>query len=288
MNASLEVNKLDIYLQASDFFRRCSSFLCEQEAQNNLILGIGGILGTPTSPYKDFFLASVGSTSIEGAFLMTPPHKMIVSSPASERSMQLVIDKVASTSIPISGVNGPSTISEQFADFWTSTTGQDVKLSTNLFCYKLSSVQPITFSSGSTRLATQNDFELLVRWSHQFDIDAGVHQREDSLIRNVVKNGIEEGHYYLWVDEQPVSLVRTSGTTPSGIRISSVYTPLEHRGRGYASSLVAQVSELQLAGGKRFCFLFTDATNLTSNKIYQCIGYEKVCGFQEYSFQRSR
>jgi predicted GNAT family acetyltransferase len=39
-----------------------------------------------------------------------------------------------------------------------------------------------------------------------------------------------------------------------------------------------------LDSGKKFCFLFTDQANPTSNSIYQKIGYEPVCDFHEYTF----
>jgi predicted GNAT family acetyltransferase len=64
-----------------------------------------------------------------------------------------------------------------------------------------------------------------------------------------------------------------------------VYTPPALRGRGYASALVAAVSQAQLDAGRRFCFLFTDLANPTSNRIYQDIGYEAVCDVDEYRFE---
>ena len=39
-----------------------------------------------------------------------------------------------------------------------------------------------------------------------------------------------------------------------------------------------------LDGGLRFCFLFTDLANPTSNSIYQRIGYEPVSDFDFWSF----
>jgi hypothetical protein len=41
-------------------------------AENNVVLGIAAKLGTPGSPFPDFFLASFGDGPIEGAFMMTP------------------------------------------------------------------------------------------------------------------------------------------------------------------------------------------------------------------------
>ena len=83
---------------------------------------------------------------------------------------------------------------------------------------------------------------------------------------------------------EPVSFCGFSGRTPHGIRIGPVYTPPEHRGHGYATSLVAEVSAELLAVGYEFCFLFTDLANPTSNAIYQRIGYERVCECRQLAF----
>jgi predicted GNAT family acetyltransferase len=91
---------------------------------------------------------------------------------------------------------------------------------------------------------------------------------------------------YLWVDEgHPVSMTGVGGLTPNGIRVGPVYTPRADRGRGYASNLVAQVSQAQLDAGRTFVFLFTDLANPTSNKIYQAIGYEPVSDLDEWEFE---
>ena len=57
-----------------------------------------------------------------------------------------------------------------------------------------------------------------------------------------------------------------------------MYTPPELRGRGYATALTAELSQRLLdgrlfEGGRRFCFLYTDLANPTSNAIYERIGY---------------
>ena len=67
-----------------------------------------------------------------------------------------------------------------------------------------------------------------------------------------------------------------SSPTPNGIRVGPVYTPPQRRGRGYASALTAAVSAALLHDGRRFCFLFTNLANPTSNAIYQAIGYRPV------------
>jgi predicted GNAT family acetyltransferase len=94
---------------------------------------------------------------------------------------------------------------------------------------------------------------------------------------------IEDRSAWFWeTDGQRVSLAVAVGPTPNGIRIGRVYTPPERRGHGYASNLVAQLSAQLLAQGKKFCYLFTDIANPTSNSIYQKIGYRAVSDLTSY------
>ena len=44
------------------------------------------------------------------------------------------------------------------------------------------------------------------------------------------------------------------------------------------------MSAEQLAAGRHFCFLYTDLSNPTSNKIYVEIGYRRVCDAIQYAF----
>ncbi|HWN22194.1 MAG TPA: GNAT family N-acetyltransferase, partial [Gaiellaceae bacterium] len=91
--------------------------------------------------------------------------------------------------------------------------------------------------------------------------------------------------FVLWEDGgEAVSATAFGSSTPNGSRIGPVYTPPERRGHGYASALVAEVSQARLDAGKRFCFLYTDLANPTSNKIYVDLGYERVCDSVELDF----
>ena len=72
--------------------------------------------------------------------------------------------------------------------------------------------------------------------------------------------------------------------TPNGLRVGPVYTPPELRGRGFATAVTAEVTARALAAGRRFCFLFTDLANPTSNAIYQRIGYRPVCDVDQWAF----
>jgi predicted GNAT family acetyltransferase len=73
--------------------------------------------------------------------------------------------------------------------------------------------------------------------------------------------------------------------TPRGESISYVYTPPEHRRRGYATAVVARLSQEILDEGKQFCSLYTDLSNATSNSIYRKIGYRPIADVIEMHFE---
>jgi uncharacterized protein len=81
----------------------------------------------------------------------------------------------------------------------------------------------------------------------------------------------------------PVSLAAGRQFSSTAGRIGSVYTPPEYRRKGYATACVAALSQKLLDEGCERCFLLTDLANLTSNHIYQEIGYIPVCDWHEYS-----
>jgi predicted GNAT family acetyltransferase len=121
----------------------------------------------------------------------------------------------------------------------------------------------------------------MLKWGDGFARDVHLDHPPD---RERILHLIQSGSRFVWRDGDLVSMAGATGATPNGIRINSVYTPDEHRRHGYASALVAALSQRQLDAGRRFCFLFTDLANPTSNSIYQRIGYQPVSVFGEYSF----
>jgi predicted GNAT family acetyltransferase len=95
---------------------------------------------------------------------------------------------------------------------------------------------------------------------------------EDSMLRRIL-----DGRVFVWVDESGAPVHVTGSNAPSFgvVRIGPVYTPKEHRGRGYAAAAVFELSRAIQDSGARAC-LFTDQANPTSNALYQRLGYRAV------------
>jgi predicted GNAT family acetyltransferase len=129
---------------------------------------------------------------------------------------------------------------------------------------------------------------------HAFAEEALPHERRepgDANVERALDDRIRGGPgAALWVwerDDHVVAMAGYVGRTPNGIRVGPVYTPPEHRRRGYATSLVADLSRWLLEQGNRSCYLFTDLANPTSNAIYARIGYRRICDAVEYRFVRA-
>jgi len=121
------------------------------------------------------------------------------------------------------------------------------------------------------------DAELLVAWSVAFQKEALPNEVNPDQARRTVLLGIQDQRLYVWEDGgRPVSEAMATRPTPHGISIGLVYTPPELRRRGYATALVAELSQRMLDSGREFCTLFTDLANPISNSIYQKIGYQPI------------
>jgi hypothetical protein len=145
---------------------------------------------------------------------------------------------------------------------------------------------------GLSRQARADEVDELVELRLAFEEEAIGRVEDPALARASTEWRVREqsSRLGLWVHEvegQVTAMSGHSGPTPNGIRIGPVYTPPQHRGRGYASALVAAESQWLLDNGRSYCFLYTDLANPTSNSIYQRIGYRQIAQSAEYAFNRS-
>jgi hypothetical protein len=148
--------------------------------------------------------------------------------------------------------------------------------------YELRRVTPPRYSPGWLRPAGEKDSSLVVGWMEAFNQEAAPNNPPPDP--EATRRRIADGSIFLWDDNGPVSMALKTRPTQHGISVGAVYTPPEHRRRGYATSCVAVLSQQLLDAGFDYCTLFTDLSNPTSNDIYQQIGYRSVCDFREIKF----
>jgi uncharacterized protein len=274
-----------------DFLADAAPFLLRREAEHNLLFGIcSAIRATPEVFAEDpprFHTVANGSGRILAVTLRTPPFNQVISQVADPEAVDALAEALAGDALP--GLLAPPEVCARFLVRWQELTGNTARLEVAERIFRLVRViPPARPASGSWRLAAPRDRSLVADWLVAFSAEALPEQPPIPSPRETADRWIA-GTYrllYLWQDgDQIVSLVGAGGETPNGIRIGPVYTPPDARRRGYASALTAAASADQLARGRRFCFLFTDLANPTSNRIYQRIGYRPVCDVDDYTFE---
>ncbi|MFN8224510.1 MAG: GNAT family N-acetyltransferase [Gaiellales bacterium] len=267
---------------ASAFLELALPLLAEHEAVNCLPIGIAtGIRDQPDLYSERQFWVVVDGDVPVGAALRTPPHFLVL---ARERHAGSVAALAAAID-GIPGVTGPQPEVGEFARAWEARTGGNARVLREEAVHTLGSLDPAPPVAGRMHDATVADLELLLEWVIAFAAEAAgervpaVERHRASLQHRLESSS---GGVVLWrlPDGRPVSLAGYGGRTPEGIRIGPVYTPPPERGHGYASALVSTLTT-RLLTKHRFCFLFTDLANPTSNRIYARLGYERVGDIDE-------
>ena len=80
-------------------------------------------------------------------------------------------------------------------------------------------------------------------------------------MRALVPKRIERGQFWIWDDAGAVAFAGWTDAPPDAARVAPVYTPPRARGRGYATALVAALSQALLDEGRQRLFLITDLAN---------------------------
>ncbi|MBC8162818.1 MAG: GNAT family N-acetyltransferase [Roseiflexaceae bacterium] len=266
-----------------EFVAKAGPFLLAHEAEHGLMLSLCMVLeqGSPLYTEPPYFAVVEQHGLVVLAALMTPPRNLLISRCDEQAALASLAADVASFAPP--GVTGPVQSSALLAHL-LQLPDQPASKAMSMRLYRLDQVAPIGPVSGAMRRAEERDLHFLVNWFPAFQAEAlETHDsaRSEAQVRSFLGN--PSRGLMLWVDkDRPVSMTGYSHSTPTSSRVVAVYTPPEHRRRGYASALVAAVSQQQIDAGCSFLTLYTDLANPTSNHIYQQIGFRPVADADEW------
>jgi hypothetical protein len=220
------------------------------------------------------------------AAAMAPPRKIFLFSNRREcnQAMGILVNDLISGGWQVPGVFAPVEMATLFAQTTQTMSGRTYREGMLSRLYELRKVIPPKQVAGGLRLAEMGDLSLVTGWLISFwDEVMGNIGPEEAL--QEAEQRIKKQEIHLWIDNaRPVSMAAKSRPSTNGISIRLVFTPPEFRGHGYASAGVAALSQYCLDTGRKFCCLFTDVGNPTTNDIYQQIGYLPVTDFCEMTF----
>lgn len=266
-----------VHADAEAFLARARPWLMENEDEHNLLLGLASRLcGTPPSrgPERYWFATVEDRSRVWGCAFRTPPYKVGVTRMPLEAADAVAL-AVMERYPEIPAVFGPRDVAVAVAEVWVSRKGGVAHEGLPQRMYRLDRVTWPVGVPGGMRLARPDEQDTVDAWGEGFARDIGP---AFSTTRETRQQWVAEGGLWFWEDQgAPVSMALATGHTEHGVRIGYVYTPPDRRGRGYASALVAALSQRALDEGARFCVLYTDLTNPTSNAIYPRVGYRALC-----------
>ncbi|OIU71380.1 GNAT family N-acetyltransferase [Rossellomorea aquimaris] len=275
--------KLTKYKNINEYYKTVYPFLMKNEAENNLPLGLLNSIKSG-SRYKDPLLVSAEDEDgrIKGAFIMTPPHHMVSVLKINDEEYSTLAEKL-NTLLNEEGIEVPGFVSEKVSaekltQAWCNLKGCEHEIGMDQRIYKMDHVNEIELPEGRLIQPEEGHLTLLSDWIQRFTVETGVRPlTESEALERAEDMIVNENYLYFWEAEgKPVSMARGGRWTDNGITVNFVYTPKPYRKKGYASAVVAGLSS-KLLEDYKFCTLYTDLENPTSNKIYMDIGYVPVC-----------
>ena len=269
---------------ANQFYQQAKDYLLTQEVLNNLLLGIcNQLINHPEIYDSKAYLATVETGGkVVAVAMRTPPRNLILSNIQDLAALEAIAQDLHFYQEALPGILAPIIEAQTFAEQWRSLTGKSYQLKMAQRIFQIEQVQFSSQVDGYLRVAKESDRELLKSWHDAFCLEAlgKIESDGEKWVERQLKNGTA----FFWEDKATVSIACHIRSTPNGAGISIVYTPPEYRKKGYASFCVAALSQKLLEKEYKYCFLFTDLANPTSNHIYQEIGYQPVGDYNCYSF----
>jgi GNAT superfamily N-acetyltransferase len=278
------------YDDPATFHRDGAPVLLANVARNNLPLGILHVLKDQPEVYPTFHLwMAVRDGQPRGLAMQTEPYGVVLAEPLEEGAVDALAEAAVEDEGPLPGLVANLPWADRFAERVTALTGRRADRILNEGVWELTTVADVPTPDGAARAATPGDRDLLRGWIRAFLEEAlpPEHPRDD--VRTDLEIDLRlagrGGGYWLWQDDTEVALAGHRDLRGVGSRIGPVYTPPQHRRRGYATRLVAELSAARLSLEDPACYLYTDMKNPTSNAIYARVGYLRVCDAAEYAFR---
>jgi RimJ/RimL family protein N-acetyltransferase len=236
------------------------------------------------NPEPGRYWVAADDDAIVGVALQSPTTFFATLTPMARVHVTTLAESIAHTAPDLPGINGEAGTAAAFAGHWTEIRGIPAAPVLGQRLYQLGRLRPPDGVPGAGRVATDEEFDLGLAWLHAFHHDVGQPAQLEPGVQ--LRDRMAGGRLWIWDDEGPRAMVGFMRTVSGIARIGPVYTPPEHRRRGYAAACTAAVSQHVLDHHAEGCVLYTDLANPTSNAVYRRLGYEPVAETLRYRFGR--
>ena len=287
MNADASGMSVVRHVDPMTFLAAAASVLARDEAlASSYVAFANGLLRNPPAASESVYLATYAADGSQGAAVMRGLGGLWVGASdvaaAAAFADDVFAQRAAAQSMP-RGVVGLRPACDAFAHRWRTLTGRTHVMRVQLRNHKLTRVDAVPRPSGTARLATSADIDWVGAAQHDFIMEVRLPD-DAARLRALIPRRIEQGQIWIWEDAGAVAFAGWTDAPPDAARIAPVYTPPEARGHGYATALVADLSQALLDQGRQSLFLITDLANPISNVIYARIGFRPQSDLFHFDF----
>ena len=273
------------HASAAEYLDVAGPALRRKPVINQLVIGVAQQVARDPARYgaDNYFFSVEDGGEIIGAALQTAPWPVQVSATSPDAARELA-RAFAAMPDAVAAVGGPDDAPGAFAAEYATLRGVTHRLVDSMGTFELTAVTPLRPAAGTRAIAGPEHTAVVHAWLDAFHTETVPH---DPPVRaDAGERAVATGRAHVWLDEHgtPVAYAFNNRDIDGWASVGPVYTPPQARGRGYATSLVASLSQYLLDQGRPGCTLFTNLANPISNKIYERIGYRRVGSASRYAF----
>ena len=265
--------KIKMYLDAIEFNEENIGYLLEKEEINNLIIGCLHD-SLKAIDIEKWVMGNVTiEDNVELIFICPPDSKLLIYSPTNnddddDSLYKFIAEQFKSMEIKLLGVKAETKIANKFSEQYANFFNCNFNIFMSMKILVLTTLENIQILNLNYRKATIDDLD-----TFEYGNSAEIGQNQRKFIK--------EGLYLLEDNGKVVSQAAIRRKMSMG----GVFTPEAYRGKGYSTTLIYLLSKKLLEEGARYCVLHTDASNYTSNHIYQKIGYRFIADMADITFE---
>lgn len=196
----------------------------------------------------------------------------------------LILHLKKNISRPIAGILGPNIQAEHVIKK-LGLSGRKFGINSNegLYEINLEALNELHMLENMKVVSAQDvPKSILIEWMKSYDIEAlGVPDSSDidaKIEEDLNRRLKHNDSWVLLLDETPIALSAFNARLTDMVQVGPVWTPPEHRNKGYARLLLAYTLYQEKLKGTKQAILFTD--NPAAIKAYLAIGFKKIGNYR--------
>jgi uncharacterized protein len=260
--------------------RAGEAFLVSRPIEHNVILTI--LRRRIADPMPGRYCWVEDQNAVVGLALWSPLSFHSAITPMAALVVEALVEVMSGQMPELPGVAGEAASAASFAGSWAERRRTPATPVEGMRIYRLDTFRPPDGAPGRWRRATDADRDTLAAHRVGFHYDTGEPGEVDPAA--AVERSLRAGRFFVWDDSGVVASAIVTEPESGVVRLGAVYTPPEHRRRGYATACVAATSAWVREHDRADCILYTQLANPTSNAIYRSIGYAPICEVLRYRF----